>query len=43
VLATAVPGWLGWLGAVVVLGSVVTAALRLRAAHTELRVEGRTP
>ena len=43
VLATAVPGWLGWLGALVVFGSVVTAALRLRAAHTELRAGGRAP
>ena len=36
VLATGVPAWLPWLSAVVVLGSLVTAALRLRATHTEL-------
>jgi CDP-diacylglycerol--glycerol-3-phosphate 3-phosphatidyltransferase len=40
VVATAVPAWLGWLGALVVVGSLVTAALRLRAALLELRGEG---
>ena len=36
----AVPGWLGWLGVVVVVGSFATAALRLRAAHAELSSSG---
>ncbi|MEP6630159.1 MAG: CDP-alcohol phosphatidyltransferase family protein [Lapillicoccus sp.] len=36
VLATGVPAWLPWLGAVVVVGSVLTALLRLRATHTDL-------
>jgi CDP-diacylglycerol---glycerol-3-phosphate 3-phosphatidyltransferase len=40
VVATAFPAWLPWLGGLVVAGSLVTAALRLRATHTDLA--GRT-
>ncbi|WP_446666716.1 CDP-alcohol phosphatidyltransferase family protein [Flexivirga sp. B27] len=36
VVATALPGILGWVCAVVIAGSLLTAALRLRAAHAEL-------
>lgn len=36
VVATAVPAWLPAVAAVVVVGSLVTAAVRLRAAHREL-------
>lgn len=36
VLATGIPAWLPWIGALVAAGSVVTAALRLRATHAEL-------
>lgn len=36
VLATAVPSWIPWICAVMVLGSVLTCALRLRGAHRDL-------
>lgn len=36
VLATGIPAWLPWICAVIAVGSVVTAALRLRATHREL-------
>lgn len=36
VIGCAVPGWLVWVSALVVAGSVLTAALRLRGAHREL-------
>ncbi len=42
VLATAVPAWLPWLGALVVVGSLLTAVLRLHATHTELSAGGRS-
>ena len=37
VLATGLPAGLSWIGAFVVVGSVVTAVLRLRATHAELQ------
>ncbi|NHN55990.1 CDP-alcohol phosphatidyltransferase family protein [Calidifontibacter sp. DB0510] len=37
VVATALPGLLVWICAIVIAGSLLTAALRLRAAHRELR------
>lgn len=37
VVATAVPAWIGWVSVVVIAGSLVTAALRLRSAYVELR------
>lgn len=37
VVATAFPAWIVWVCGVVVAGSILTAALRLRAAHRELR------
>lgn len=36
VLACAVPSWLPWICAVIVLGSLLTAGLRLRGIHREL-------
>lgn len=36
VLATAWPAWLTWTALALAIGSLVTAVLRLRAAHTEL-------
>lgn len=35
-IATGLPGLLPWLSSLVVLGSVLTAGLRLRAAHRDL-------
>ncbi|MEI2732778.1 MAG: CDP-alcohol phosphatidyltransferase family protein [Dermatophilaceae bacterium] len=35
-LATGIPAWLPWISALMILGSLATAALRLRATHGEL-------
>ncbi len=37
VVAAALPSWIPWVCGVIVAGSLLTAALRLRAAHGELR------